>query len=261
MSIKKGDYVLLLSEDGKTYLLEVKEERFHTHKDCVFLGDLIGKDYGEVITGKNNRRFYVLRPTLHDFLIKVDRLTQIIYPKDIGYILLKLGVGPGKTVLECGCGSGALTTAFAYMVGDSGKVISYEKEERFLKLAQKNISRLNLSDRVEFKLREVKDAFDESEVDAVFLDVKEPWILVKPAWNALKAGAPIGILVPTTNQISLTLKELFATGFAQVEVVEILLRKYKTNPERIRPEDRMVAHTGFLIFAKKVKNERSSDTG
>ena len=99
----------------------------------------------------------------------------------------------------------------------------------------------------------IAESFEEKEVDAVFLDLKEPWLLLQPAWEALKPGHPLGILVPTTNQISQCLKEMKRLPFVGVEVVELLLRKYKTNPDRIRPEDRMVAHTGYLIFARKVE--------
>jgi len=261
MEIKKGDYVLLISEDGKTYLLEVKEREFHTHKDSLFLGDLVGKSYGEVVSGKKGTSFKVVKPSLYDFLIKIERLTQIIYPKDIGIILLKLGIGPGSRVIECGGGSGALTTALAYTVGSEGKVYSYEREERFQELAKKNLGKLGLLSRVEFKLKEVKDEFDESGVDAVFLDVREPWLLVEAAWKALTPGHPLGILVPTTNQVCKVLKALKNLAFCQEEVIEVLLRPYKPNPERLRPEDRMVAHTGYLIFAKKlVKKDACRDS-
>ncbi len=252
MPVAEGNYVLLLTSDGRSYLVEVKDTYFHTHKDSVYLKELIGKEFGEIILGKNGTKFYLVKPSLYDFLMKVERATQVIYPKDIGYILQKLDVGPGKVVLECGGGSGALTTAFAFMVGEDGKVISYEKEEKFQKIAQKNLKKIGLLNRVIFKNKEVKEAFEEKEVEAVFLDLKEPWVLIKAAWEALKGGHFLGILVPTTNQVSRCLTELEKYPFVDIEVVEILLRKYKANPERLRPEDRMVAHTGFLIFAKKV---------
>lgn len=252
MSLKEGDYVLLLTSDEKSYLVEVKDHHFHTHKDYLNLKELLGKTYGDIIYGKKGEKFYILKPSIYDFLIKIERITQIIYPKDIGYILLKLDIRPGKVVLECGGGSGALTSAFAYMVGDEGRVISYEKEIKFQEVAKKNLKRLGVLHRVIFKNVEVFEKFEEKEVDAVFLDLKTPWDLIGGAWESLKGGHPLGILVPTVNQISQCLLEIKKYPFTDVEVVEILLRKYKTNPERLRPEDRMVAHTGYLIFAKKV---------
>lgn len=252
MKIAEGDYVLILTSDEKKYLVEVKDTSFHTHKDFLDLKDLIGKNYGEIVYGKKGEKFYVLKPSLYDFLMKVERATQIVYPKDIGYILLKLNVGPGSLVLECGGGSGALTTALAFMVGQEGRVISYEKEPKFQKIAIKNLERLNLLDRVIFKNVEITEAFEEKEVDAVFLDLKEPWTLIPAAWESLKGGHFLGILVPTANQVSRCLLELQRLPFLDIEVSEILLRQYKPNPERLTPEDRMVAHTGYLIFAKKV---------
>jgi len=251
MPLKKGDPVILFHQ-GKRYLLTLSEESFHTHKGVIDLAQLEGKEYGELVLSSQGEKFYLLKPTLFDFLMKLKRATQIIYPKDLGYILLKLGIREGMKVLECGCGSGALTTALAYFVGESGCVVSYEREERFIELARANLRRLNLEGRVVFKKREVKEAFDEEEVEALFLDVKEPWHLIAPAYKALKGGHPLGVLVPTTNQVSFVLKALEEHPFVEIEVLEILLRPYKANAERLRPEDLMVAHTGYLIFAKKV---------
>lgn len=251
MSLQEDDYFILFSE-GKRYLVQLKEGTFHTHRDYIELKDLEGKAFGEVVIGKRGTKFYLLKPTIYDFLMKMERKTQIIYPKDIGYILLKLDVGEGKVILECGCGSGALTTALAFAVGEKGRVISYEKEEEFIRVAKANLARLNLQDRVLFKHQEVKGAFDEREVDGIFLDLKEPWELLEAAHLSLKGGHTLGILVPTTNQVSEVLKKLRELPFVDIEVVEILLRNYKINPERLRPEDQMIAHTGYLIFARKV---------
>lgn len=251
MPLKIGDYVILFSE-GKRYLIKIKEGTFHTHKDFVDLSELVGRDYGDSVKGKRGGHFYILKPTVCDFLMKIERKTQIIYPKDIGLILLKLEVGEGKVILECGCGSGALTTSLAYFVGERGKVISYEREEAFINLAKKNLERLGLVDRVIFHHKEVKDSFEEREVDGIFIDVREPWDLLSAAYKSLKGGHPIGVLVPTTNQVSLLIEAMQKLPFVDLEVLEILLRPYKTNPDRLRPEDMMIAHTGYLIFARKV---------
>ncbi len=253
--IKEGELVLFFTEEGRSYLIEVGRKTFQTHRDSFALEDLIGKPFGTVITGKRGEKAYALRPTIYDFLMKLKRVTQIIYPKDIGYILLRLDVGPGKKILECGTGSGSLLLAFAYAVGESGKVITYEKEERFQRVARENLSRFKLAERVIFK-GEAQENFEEKEeVDAVFLDLKTPWDLLSAAWEALKSGAPLGILLPTANQVSETLKTLKNLPFVGTEVLEIMIRFYKTNPERFRPEDRMVGHTAYLLFTRKIKED------
>ncbi len=250
--IQEGDLVLLCTSDGKSFLIEASERNFQTHKDSFDLSSLLGKPWGIALKGKKGEVCYALRPSIYDHLMKIKRVTQIIYPKDIGYILLKLDIAPGKTVLECGTGSGSLLLAMAYAVGERGRVITYEKESRFQKVAQENVKRLGLYERIIFKGEAIGKFDEKEEVDAVFLDIKTPWELLEASWNALKGGAPLGILLPTTNQVSETLKYLEKLPFVKTEVVELMIRFYKTNPERFRPEDRMTGHTGYLIFTNKI---------
>ena len=254
--IREGDFALLVSESGKEFLVRVDSStNFSTHKGSVNLSELVGKDYGCSIKSSKDHTFTVVRPTIYDFLKRVKRQTQIIYPKDIGYIILKLGVGSGKRVVECGTGSGSLTMALAFCVAPFGRVYSYERREEFSKLARENLSRVGLDRFVEFRVKDAREGFEETEVDAAFIDVKVPEELIDQVWEALKPGAPVGFLLPTTNQASSLLKHLEASGFVVNEMVEILLRRYKTNPDRLRPDDIMNAHTGYLIFARKVSHE------
>lgn len=176
MEIKSGDYVLLLSSDNKTFLLKVKEGKvFGTHLGNVSLQDAIGKRYGEVIYTQLGKPFVLLEPILEDRMMKVRRLTQIVYPKDAALILLKTGVQSGMRVIECGTGSGSLTMALASAVAPTGRVFAYDRREDFLENAKKNLLETGLSDLVEFKLREVDQGFDEVEVDVVVLDLPSPW--------------------------------------------------------------------------------------
>jgi tRNA (adenine57-N1/adenine58-N1)-methyltransferase len=180
----------------------------------------------------------------------MKRATQIMYPKDIGYVLVTMGIGPGTTVLEAGTGSGALTTALAWAVGPQGHVTTYEIRPDTQRLAQKNLERLGLDDRVTFKLKDISEGFDETGVDALFLDVQNSFDYIRQARDALKSGGFFGSILPTTNQVSRLLVALYQYEFAFVDVCEIILRFYKPVPERLRPTDRMVAHTGFLIFGR-----------
>jgi len=154
--------------------------------------------------------------------------------------------------LEAGTGSGSLTTALAWAVGPHGQVISYEIRPEMQNLAKKNLERVNLAERVSFKLRDIGDGFDEQDVDALFLDVPNSYDYLAQVRKALKPGGYFGSILPTTNQVSRLLIALHQHGFSFVEVCEIILRFLKPVPDRLRPTDRMVAHTGYLIFARPV---------
>jgi tRNA (adenine57-N1/adenine58-N1)-methyltransferase len=182
----------------------------------------------------------------------IRRNTQILYPKEIGYILVMMGIGPGLHVIEAGTGSGGLTTALAYAVGTQGHVTSYEVRPEMMKLAKSNLERVGMDDRVTFKSGNIGDGFEETGVDALFLDLPNPYDYMDQVRGALKAGGFFGSILPTTNQVVLLLSALRRTQFAFIDVCEVLLRYYKPEPDRFRPTDRMVAHTGFLIFARPV---------
>jgi tRNA (adenine57-N1/adenine58-N1)-methyltransferase len=183
-----------------------------------------------------------------------------MYPKDIGFILVTMGIGPGMHVLEAGTGSGSLTTALAFNVGSEGSVVTYETRPEMQRLAQKNLERVGLASRVIFKMRDIIEGFDETDMDALFLDVPNPYDYLAQARAALIPGGYFGSILPTTNQVSLLLVALKREGFGFIDVCEMILRYYKPVPERLRPTDRMVAHTGYLIFARSVAEDFSSTT-
>ncbi len=250
---REGDLAQLLSVGHRFFLLRLMPgEVLHTHKGVVKHDDLIGLPWGTQVYSHLGASFYLLRPSLADLLKETRRNTQIMFPKDIGFVLVSLSIGPGQTVLEAGTGSGALTTALAFAVGREGRVISYERRPEMQRLAQRNLRRVGLEDRVTFKLRDIALGFDERDVDALFLDVPNPEDYIPQVREALKTGGFFGSLVPTTNQVSRLVAALQAHDFAFIEVCEVLLRYYKPVPERLRPTDRMVAHTGYLIFARPV---------
>ena len=183
----------------------------------------------------------------------MPRNTQILYPKDIGFIITTTGIGPGSRVIEAGTGSGAMTTALAHTVGARGQIYTYENREKMSKLAQKNLRRLGMDDRVDFKIRDIEEGFDEKDVDVLFLDVREPYLYMHHVRAALKPGGYFASLLPTFNQVEELLLALNRSEFAFIEVCEIMLRYYKPQSSRLRPTDRMIAHTGFLIFARRVE--------
>lgn len=241
----------MVSPKGKRYLRVFKPgESLHTHDGCISLDDLQEMDFGMSINTHLGKKYLVLKPTIYDLLKSVKRQTQIIYPKEIGYALLKLGIGPGSRVMEAGSGSGSLTLALAWYVGEQGQVHSFERRAEFYALCRKNLERVGLEHRVKQYHQDIADGLDLKNIEAAFIDVRTPWDYLPQIAQVLANGAPIGFLLPTTNQVGRLLQALEQGPFAQPEVVEILVRHYKPVPERLRPEDRMVAHTGFLVFAR-----------
>jgi tRNA (adenine57-N1/adenine58-N1)-methyltransferase len=249
-----GDLALLVGLRHKHFIFPlIPGGSFHTHRGILNHDELIGKPWGSQVLSHQGAPFFLLQPSLADLLVDLKRSTQIMYPKDIGFILTSMSVGPGQTVMEAGTGSGSMTVALAYAVGPQGRVITYEKRPEFQQLAHKNLERLGLEGRVEFKLGDIAEGFTETDADAFFLDVPNPWDYIAHVRKALKSGGFFCNLVPTFNQVSTLLQALRRESFAFIEVCELLLRYYKPEPARLRPTDRMVAHTGFLTFARRIE--------
>ncbi len=247
--IRKGYFIFRL-EKGKV---------LQTHRGIVYHDDLIGKEWGSEIMSHVDKPFYLYPVTLSGMLKNTRRNTQILYPKDIGYILITLGIGPGATVIEAGTGSGGLTQALAFYVGDSGHVYSYECRPQMVDLAKKNLELLGLSDRVDFKLRDIVEGFDETNIDAVFLDLPTPQDYIAQVKKALRPGGSFGCILPTANQVIKLLSALRHGDFSFIDVCEVMLRFYQPEENRFRPTDRMVAHTGYLIFARSIKEKGVKD--
>ncbi|MDP3184546.1 MAG: tRNA (adenine-N1)-methyltransferase [Anaerolineales bacterium] len=249
-----GDLALLVGLRHKHFIFPlIPGGTFHTHRGILNHDELIGKPWGSQVFSHQGAPFFILQPSLADLLVDLKRNTQIMYPKDIGFILTSMSIGPGQTVMEAGTGSGSMTIALAYAVGPQGRVVSYERRPEFQKLAQKNLARLGLEERVALVLGDIAAGFAETNADAFFLDVPNPWDYITQVRAALKPGGFFCNLVPTFNQVETLLYALRREHFAFIEVCEILLRYYKAEPSRLRPTDRMVAHTGFLIFARRVE--------
>ncbi len=260
--IQAGDLAMLVAEKSKPFILRLHPgKELQTHRGSIRHDDLIGIAWGSQVKTHLEARFLILEPTLRDLLLRIRRRSQIIFPKDIGYILLRLSIGPGKTVIEAGTGSGALTTALAWSVGREGKVISYDRREDMTELARSNLERVGLEDRVTLHTRDIEAGFDEQDVEAVFLDLPRPHLYLSQVSQVLRNGGNFGAVLPTTNQVSQLLAGLDEHPFALVDVCEISLRFYKPIPARLRPVDRMVAHTGYLVFARKIlpTDEEESD--
>jgi len=250
--IKEGDKILLFWDQRRQWLLDVdKDRQFHTHKGIVKLGEAIGRRYGDKVQSSLGLVFLILRPTTYDFLGHVARPTQIMYPKDIGLVLLKLGLCSGKTVIESGTGSGAMTLAMANAVMPDGHVYSYEIRSIFLESARRTLKRTGLEKYVTLEHRDAKEGFEEREVDAALIDLGEPWAVIPHAWEALRGGAPIGSFSPTMNQVERTVVSMRGR-FANIQSLECFLREIRAEEGKTRPATVMTGHTGYLTFANKI---------
>ena len=231
----------------------------HTHRGSITLPE--GARYGQAVESSTGETFFLLKPSLSKLTISVKRRTTIVYPKDLGYMLLEAGVGPGSRVAEVGSGSGALTLALAYAVGGEGRVYSFERRPEFLELAKENVARWGLAERVEFYLRDpAKEGFGLEGLDAVFVDVPEPWRMARPAWEALAGGGAWVSISPCVEQIMKTVEALRGL-FVATRVVEILEREILARPGRTRPRERGITHTCYIVSARKVISEASSGSG
>jgi tRNA (adenine57-N1/adenine58-N1)-methyltransferase len=251
--IDDGDDVLLYLDQRLTYLVRVEDgKQFHTHKGFVELGDLIGMPYGSPIMSSLNVKFHSLRPLVRDRIMKTDRRTQVLYPKDIGYLLLRLGIGSGSRVVEAGTGSGALTCALANAVKPEGMVYSYEVNPRFQRIAAGNVERANLMSYVEMKEGDVTDGIDERDIDAVVLDMATTWFVVPLAYGALCGGGVLGSFSPTIEQVMKTVSAIREHPFVEVETVELIMRRMTVAENKTRPQTRMIGHSGYITTARKV---------
>ncbi|MHA1130640.1 MAG: tRNA (adenine-N1)-methyltransferase [Candidatus Helarchaeota archaeon] len=260
--IQNGDKVLIVYDEKRRWIVQVKEgESFHTNKGIIQFDDLIDKPYGTQIQSSKGRNFSIFSPTPADFLFKVIRKTQIVYPKDAAFILINTGIGPGSRVVEAGSGSGGLCSILAYYVRPSGKIYSYELREDFYKKAQKTITRLGLEEFVEFKNKDITAGIDEQNIDVIVLDLPTPWDVIPCTREPLKAGGILSAFLPTINQVQSTVNSLKTFHFGDVMVYELLLRSWQITSRNkdflaTRPQTPMVGHTGFIIFARKLSHSK-----
>lgn len=251
----EGELALFVdAQDARRRLVKLKAgEKLHTHRGLIVHDDCIGQPWGRQVRTHLGAPFLVLEPSTADLVKHVKRTTQILFPKDIGYILMKLSVRPGRLIVEAGTGSGGLTLALALATAPLGQVVSYEVRPEMQALAIKNMEKHNIpAGVVEFKLRDIAEGFDETHADAFFLDVPQPWDYISQVSACLRGGAALGTVIPTMNQAIRTIESLEGGPFGLIEMEEILLRSYKAVSTRLRPADRMVAHTIYLIFARKL---------
>jgi tRNA (adenine57-N1/adenine58-N1)-methyltransferase len=252
--LRAGESILLIDRKARQYLRTLRSgARIHLHSGIIAADDLIGAPEGRQIENSGGDSFLVLRPTYAELIPHLPRRAQVIYPKDIGPILLWGDIAPGVRVLEVGTGPGALTIALLRAVGPSGAVTSYEIRPEFADIARQNVQQF-FGDAPNWTLRvgDVHDGIVEHDLDRMIIDLAEPWTVLAAAYRALRPGAVLTMYVPTVIQVKQCVDQARVSGFAAVEVFETLHRPWHVQGLSIRPEHRMVAHTGFVVTARRL---------
>lgn len=246
-----GERVLLVDPKRRRYLVTLRPgAEFHSHAGYVPHDEIIGAEEGVTVRSTRGTRYVVLRPTLAEYVLKMPRGAQVIYPKDLGPILLLADVGPGIRILESGVGSGALSMT---LLRAGAEVTGYELREDFAGRARANVEALlgrEASARYRVELRDCYEGIDERELDRVVLDLPEPWRVVPHAEKALRPGGILVAYTPSIVQVTSLREALTDSAFDLAETIEVLQRSWHVEGAAVRPDHRMVAHTGFLTHAR-----------
>jgi len=251
-NLREGDLVLLLDSKQRQYLVTLQAgKEFHSHAGFISHEEIIGAGEGVTLRSTRGASYTVLRPTLSEFILKMPRGAQVIYPKDIGPILMLADIRPGLRVLESGVGSGALSMG---MLRCGVDIVGYELREEFADRARANVERFlgaEALDRYRIELRDCYEGIDETDLDRVILDLPEPWQVVPHAATALRPGGLILAYSPSIVQVMQFREALDKAGFILADSMEVLNRGWHVDGMAVRPDHRMVAHTGFLTTARR----------
>lgn len=254
--LEPGERVLLLDQRGRRYLVKLRAgETWHSHGGGVPHDLLIGSEEGLIVRSATGMEFRVFRPRMTDFVLKMPRGAQVVYPKDVGPILVEADIFPGARVLEAGTGSGALTIALCRATGPEGRVVSYELRPEFQTKAAQNIETYlgKLPFWLALRDGDVREVASTGETfDRVVLDLPEPWEILESLSSVLPPGGIVCGYLPTTIQIQQLVLALEQQGYEHLETFEILHRSWHVTTRSVRPDHRMVGHTGFITIGRRV---------
>jgi tRNA (adenine57-N1/adenine58-N1)-methyltransferase len=257
MSFAEGDPALLIDSKGRHFLLKLDSGRtFQYHQGSIPHTELIGAEDGTWVESTGGGMLLLLSPRLADYILKMKRGAQVVYPKDLGPILVYADIAPGMRVLEAGTGSGSLTMALVRAVGPTGSVVSVDSREDHSTHARKAISRWfggEVPPNLELRVGDVSDFVEDVDPERLILDLPEPWVVLDAAASHMSPGGVVSAYLPTVPQVQTTVERAASLGaFAEVEVSEFLMRDWNVAGRSVRPEHSMVGHTGFLVFMRIV---------
>ena len=239
-----------MDERGKKYLL--KEDReFQTDLGIIKKEQMERATIGDEVVTHLGKKYKIIKPTVNDFIDLMDRRCSILIQKDIGVVLAHTGLGAGDRVIDAGTGAGAIALNFGNVVGEKGKVFSYEIREDFAQVAKKNIDDFGITN-IEIKNKDIKQGIDEEEIDLVFLDLPKPFEIFEDVYKNLRLGGWLAVYAPYIQQAEIIYKISKKVGFSDIKILETLEREMEVRPQGTRPKTRMVGHSGYLIFARKL---------
>jgi tRNA (adenine57-N1/adenine58-N1)-methyltransferase catalytic subunit len=253
--IKTDDYVLFFYNDSKKWLMKAApKQKFHTHVGIIDHKKVIGKPFGSAIKTNKGKIIFAMEPTIYDFVMKSQRSTQIVYPKDLGYIAARIGLQSGQTIVEIGTGSGSFTTFLAIIVKPKGHVYTYDVDENFMAIARKNIEKAGVSKYVTMTKLDLKTAkkMPQKDVDVVIVDLGDPWVVVPQARKMLKGSGAFVAICPTMNQLEKLAAALRQNDFFDIECTEQIVRTIEARDGKTRHSFRAIGHTTYVAFARKV---------
>jgi len=259
--IKNNSPVLFYFNHSKKWLMKIsKKESFHTHIGIIKHSDAIGKEYGSRLITNKDKYVYLLKPTMFDYVMKIQHGTQIVYPKDIGYIIARAGIGDGQKILEIGTGSGSLTSFVASVVKPRGHVYTFDVDENFMKIAEKNIKKAGMSKYVTQHNLDLKTAkkMPVKEMDVALIDLGDPWVVIPQVREMLKGSGSIFAICPTMNQLEKLTMALVENEFTDIESTEHIIRTIEAREGKTRHSFQGIGHTTYLCFARKAFFDRDA---
>jgi tRNA (adenine57-N1/adenine58-N1)-methyltransferase len=259
--IKNNSSVLFYYNSSKKWLVKVsKKDSLHTHIGVLKHADAIGKEYGSRLVSNKDKYVYLLKPTMYDYVMKIQHGTQIVYPKDLGYIVARAGIQNGQKIVEIGTGSASLTSFVASIVKPRGHVYTFDVDENFMKIASKNLKKSGMEKYVTQQNLDIKTAkkMPVDDADVALIDLGDPWTVIPQVRKMLKGSGAVFAICPTMNQLEKLTMALVENEFTDIESTEHILRTIDAREGKTRHSFQGIGHTTYLCFARKAFFDRDS---
>ena len=259
--IKQNSPVLFYFNSSKKWLAKIsKKDVLHTHIGILKHADAIGKEYGSKLITNKDKYVYLLKPTMYDYVMKIQHGTQIVYPKDLGYIVARAGIQNGQKIVEIGTGSASLTSFVASIVKPRGHVYTFDVDENFMKIAAKNLKKSKMEKYVTLQKLDIKTVkkVPIEDADVALIDLGDPWTVIPQVRKMLKGSGAVFAICPTMNQLEKLTMSLVENEFTDIESTEHILRTIDAREGKTRHSFQGIGHTTYLCFARKAFFDRGS---